>query len=347
MLVTNMPILISAIAESPELTMTQSRSRKVTPAIERKGFTLVELLVVIAIIGVLVGLLLPAVQAAREASRRTQCMSQLREIGLAIQNFESARGHYPSGRNTPNQFGVSWAYSLLPYLEQQAIHDAYVPSERVDSAANSAAMRTPISVYACPTRRSAAADRDFDNDDQPSLVLASAVLGDYAANAGFEEDMGMENNDFANGSINLTLAGPIFSGSKILGRQVTDGLSNTLAIGERHIPPARSDWETGRIHARQGDTCFLAADNLKTVMRGTEDGLAKGPDDDDNEVFGSLHPGVTLFVFLDGHAEAISSSGGGTAFGVNPGNVEDIRIDDEWLWLGALSTVAGAEIVQE
>ncbi|MEQ8837994.1 MAG: DUF1559 domain-containing protein, partial [Lacipirellulaceae bacterium] len=221
------------------------------------------------------------------------------------------------------------------------------PSERVDSAANAAAMRTPIPVYACPTRRPAAADRDFDNDDTPSLLLASAVLGDYAANAGFEEDMGMEDNDFANGGLNLTLAGPIFSGSRIAARQVTDGLSNTLAIGERHIPPPRSDWETGRIHARQGDTCFLASDNLKTVMRGTEDGLATGPDDDDNEVFGSLHPGVTLFVFLDGHAEALSSTSRSSASGVNPGNVEDIRIDDEWLWLGALSTVAGAEVLQQ
>ncbi|MEM8947592.1 MAG: DUF1559 domain-containing protein [Planctomycetota bacterium] len=311
-----------------------------------RGFTLVELLVVIAIIGVLVALLLPAVQAAREASRRTQCLSHLREIGLAVQNYHDANGHFPTGRNRSDQFGVSWAHYILPQLEQQPMFDAYVPSERVDSPANALAMRNPVSVYACPSRRSPAADRDFDNDDQASLVQGVATLGDYAANAGFEEDMGMEDNDFANGAIDLTLAGPIFSGSKISARRVTDGLSNTLAIGERHLPPEQSNWEAGRIHARQGDTCFLAGDNLKTVMRGTEDGLATDEYDDDNEKFGGPHPGVTLFVFLDGHAEALSSEGAGTASGVNPSNVEDINIDDQWLWLGALSTVAGEEILQ-
>lgn len=310
------------------------------------GFTLVELLVVIAIIGVLVALLLPAIQAAREAARRAQCMTQLREIGLAIQNYHDSKGHFPSGRNRSDQYGTSWAFSILPQLEQQAVHDAYVTTERVDSPANARAMRTPISTYACPSRRSPAADRDFDNDDDASLVQSAAVLGDYAANAGFEEDMGMEDNDFADGDLNLTLAGPIFSGSRIRARQVTDGLSNTLAIGERHIPPARSEWQPGRIHAEQGDTCFLASDSLKTILRGTEDGLAESENDRSDEVFGGLHPGVTLFVFLDGHAEAISSTSRSGAIGVNPGAVRDIRIDDEWLWLGALSTVSGAEIIE-
>lgn len=311
------------------------------------GFTLVELLVVIAIIGILVALLLPAVQAARESARRIQCNSQLREIGLAVQNYHDVHNHFPTGRNKRDQYGVSWAYEILPQLEQQAVHDAYVETERVDSELNAAAMRTPISVYACPSRRRAAADRDFDNEDAPSLVRGAATLGDYAANAGLEEDMGMEGNDFIDGKIDPTLAGPIFSGSKINARRVVDGLSNTLAIGEKHIRPVQDDWTEGTEHRLQGDSCFLASDSLNTILRGTEDGLADGPDDNDYQGFGSDHPGVTQFVFLDGHSEAFAYNNGATAMGVNPEQVEDIRVDDEWLWLAALSSIAGGEIMQQ
>ncbi len=311
----------------------------------RRGFNLVELLVVIAIIGILVALLLPAIQAARESARRTECRSHLREIGLALQSYHDAKGRFPTGRNRSDQFGTSWAFSLLPYLEQQAVHGAFVEGERVDSEANASAMRRPIPLYFCPSRRQPAADRDFDDNDQPSQVRGVAAGGDYAANAGLEEDIGMEDNDFVAGKIDLTLAGPLFSGSAIKMRQVTDGLSNTIAIGDKHIRPVRDEWDEGTQHARQGDSCFLASDSLTTIMRGTEDGLADGPDDPSDEVFGSEHPGVVQFVFLDGHAEALSTSNSGTAIGVNPEQVSDINIADEWLWLGALSTVAGSEIM--
>lgn len=311
------------------------------------GFTLVELLVVIAIIGVLVALLLPAVQAARESARRTQCKSQLREIGLAVQTYHDVNGYFPTGRTTSNQFGVSWTFMILPHIEQQAVYDSWVPEERVDSVANIEAMRTPMPIYACPSRRSAAANRDFDDDDAPSLVRGQAVLGDYAANAGLEENIGMEGNDFQGGKIDTTLAGPMYSGSKISARRVTDGLSNTLAIGEKHIRPVQPDWTEGTEHARQGDSCFLASDSLTTVLRGTEDGLADGPDDNDDEVFGSDHPNLVQFVFLDGHVEAFASDNAATATGVNPNQTEDINIDDQWLWLAALSSIGGGELVQQ
>jgi len=310
------------------------------------GFTLVELLVVIAIIGVLVALLLPAIQAAREAARRTQCTNQLKQLGLAVQTYHDAKGHFPTGRNSKGPIGVSWAFEILPQLELQNVYDAYVAKERVDSQANARAMRTPIGVYACPSRRPAAADRDFDNDDAPSQVQGVATAGDYAANAGLEEDMGMEGNDFRNGDVDLSLAGPMYSGSRIKARQVTDGLSQTLAIGERHLPPPQADWSEGRIHALQGDTCFLASDNLKTVLRGTEDGLAEGPQNPSTDIFGSLHPSVTLFAFLDGHVEGLAAGSRSGASGLNPNRVADIQPKAEWIWLGALSTVAGDEVVQ-
>src|SRR6476661_9397727 len=112
--------------------------------IARAGFTLVEVLVVIAIIGILVAFLLPAVQAAREASRRSQCQNNLKQIGVAVQNHHDARRAFPMGRNGMNQFAVSWAFFLLPYLEETAIYNSWVPKERVDDDKNSSAMRTPI-----------------------------------------------------------------------------------------------------------------------------------------------------------------------------------------------------------
>ncbi len=344
------------------------------PSLRRHGFTLVELLVVIAIIGVLVALLLPAIQAARESARRTQCTSQLKQIGLAIQSYHSAKGRFPNGRTSTDEFGVSWAFSILPYLEQQTIFDARDPSEPVHSIVNAAAMRTPIEVYACPSRRLAAADRDFDNGGQGASAngapRGAAVLGDYAANAGLEEDMGMEDNDylegvvsFRDGHIDWTLSGPIFSNSKIESRNVTDGLSQTLAVGEKHLPPLLGEWDDDFTHSAQGDTCFLAADKIESIMRGTEDGLAESPDDfaaqqgqrnRGAQIFGGTgHPGLTLFVFLDGHVEALAVDRTGSA-AVNTTGIRDVPsiFDPEdreelerWGWLMALSTIAGEELV--
>jgi prepilin-type N-terminal cleavage/methylation domain-containing protein len=305
-----------------------------------RGFTLVELLVVIAIIGILVALLLPAIQAAREASRRSQCMNNLKQMGVAIQTHLDVKKRFPTGRkclpgpncfgglNVIDQFAVSWAYFILPQMEDQAVYDAFIKTQRVDSAANGRAMRTPVSVYACPSRRPAAADRNFDNNDQPPLVLATGTLGDYAANAGLEENMGMDIDHFLDGplrrQIDLAQAGPIFTKSAISERRVTDGLSHTLAVGEKHIRPRQDGWAENMVQYQQGDTAFLAGDRMTTVLRGAEDGLADGPDDDDGEVFGGPHSGVTLFVYLDGHSDGVSN---------------DVHIET----LKALSTVGGGE----
>ncbi len=111
-----------------------------------RGFTLVELLVVIAIIGVLVALLLPAIQAARESARRSECMNHLKQIGLAIQNHHDAKKQYPMGRNGRNSMSVSWAYFLLPQIEEPALYDAYDKTVPVYDNKNSKTMRTPIAV---------------------------------------------------------------------------------------------------------------------------------------------------------------------------------------------------------
>ncbi|MCA9261432.1 MAG: DUF1559 domain-containing protein [Planctomycetales bacterium] len=169
-----------------------------------RGFTLVELLVVIAIIGVLVALLLPAIQAARESARRSQCVNNLKQIGLGWLNHESSHGHLPSagwspwvvgdpllgtGRNQPG----GWMYQLLPYIEQQAVYD--LPNDgdrdRVTPQQRQAAVQmqaTPIAAYNCPSRRSAGQMGGFrlsnawvpHNSARPELI----GRGDYAANSG-------------------------------------------------------------------------------------------------------------------------------------------------------------------
>ncbi|MEM9352169.1 MAG: DUF1559 domain-containing protein [Planctomycetota bacterium] len=298
------------------------------PRLRRHAFTLVELLVVIAIIGILVALLLPAIQSARESARRTQCINNLRQMGLAVQTYHDARGNFPPGRERFDQFGVSWAFVILPYMEQQNIVDAHDDTKRVDDIDNATAMRTAVEVYYCPSRRIAEADRDFDDDDAPSKVQGLAAGGDYAANAGRHYLFGTVNRNTGQPAVPLVdqdedLAGPIHTSSKVPARRVTDGLSNTIAVGERHIPPESPDAEPGRVHYRQGDTAFFAGDTPATIFAGTKGGFPETRFDDSdpesesdpdlnlsgqpaNTKFGSEHAQICHFVFLDGHVEPIS-----------------------------------------
>lgn len=268
----------------------------------RVAFTLVELLVVIAIIGILVSLLLPAVQAAREAARRTQCINHLKQIGLAANLYHDARQQYPQGRDARDQMSVSWAQRLLPHVEEQAVHDAHDENFRVDAPENAIAMRTPIVGYFCPSRQAPAADRNFDNDGGPSAVMAAAAGGDYAANAGYDFHYQPEENE-----VDRTLTGPIFTYSRIITRHVTDGLSKTIAVGERHIPPPEPGVEPERVHLFQGDCAFLAGDTSWGIFADTKRGLADSPQDASRSKYGGQHPAVTLFVFLDGHVDAIEN----------------------------------------
>ncbi|MEM8866562.1 MAG: DUF1559 domain-containing protein, partial [Planctomycetota bacterium] len=160
----------------------------------------------------------------------------------------------------------------------------------------------------------------------------------------------------------------IFSNSRVPARRVTDGLSKTFVVGERHIPQLEGDWPEAERHAAIADTCFLSGDNLRVVMRGTEDGLGQSRDDfpvspdirpwrrsGTKSFGGGNHPGVTMFVFLDGHTEAINGSRSGFAdinpsdvWDVpNPRNPEDREILERWGWFMAMSTVAGSEIVSD
>jgi len=173
---------------------------------ERRGFTLVELLVVIAIIGILVALLLPAVQAAREAARRAECLNHLKQIGIGFLNHESSKKILPGAGWSPWYVGDplwgagrkqpgGWMYQILPYIEEQALYDLPGDGKKTDMNTQQqkdgavAMQKTPVAAFNCPSRRSA---KVLQWAPQPvatwqpfnSGPLTEAARGDYAANAG-------------------------------------------------------------------------------------------------------------------------------------------------------------------
>ena len=272
------------------------------------GFTLVELLVVIAIIGTLVALLLPAIQAAREAARRNQCSNNLKQIALAVQMYHDARTQFPPGRIGVDEFTTSWAFNLLQYLEGGNVFQTWKRNVPPFEDENAPAMRTPVETYYCPSRRTPAADRDFVDGSAPAVLKEGVGAGgDYAGNAGRDQvwyGTGQQQQPLS--SIDRTVAGPIFTFSKVRDRQVEDGLSNTIAVGEKHIPPEQENPPGGLQQLAQGDTAFFSGDIPFTILRSSLMGLSEGEQDPSREKFGSEHSGISQFAFLDGHVQPIA-----------------------------------------
>ena len=201
----------------------------------RRGFTLIELLVVISIIAVLIALLLPAVQAAREAARRAQCVNNLKQIGLAVANYEGATGSYPYA---DGPWWTEWSAQsmLLPYIEQQPLFNSInyastrpkgLNSLMHDGLINSTAEYTKLNVYLCPS-------------DQNRL---SAAYGpnNYMANAGSAPNNAYGGTGTGSDGANSPFAGPFIftstdngqSGTSVNAASVIDGLSNTASFSER------------------------------------------------------------------------------------------------------------------
>lgn len=234
---------------------------------KEQGFTLVELLVVIAIIGVLVALLLPAVQAAREAARRSQCVNNLHNIGLALQNYESARRTLPPGDVRDSDYGggtqvkslYSWVTLIMPYIEEAAIFGstdwAISLEERV--AIGDTAHHNFLKTFSCPSAEYQPADVGIVNNFY-------GARGNYVGNAGmgyyWAEDTnaqqalsGWEDYSSSDPTVNPLEARPTESGihmtrlglfivsdDNVVGRrigQITDGTSNTAAVCELLLVP--------------------------------------------------------------------------------------------------------------
>ena len=249
------------------------------------GFTLVELLVVIAIIGVLVALLLPAVQAARESARRTTCQNNLKQIGVTLHNFHDTHKTLPhGGDNGPDttasccaaQKGFrdyySWTYHILPYMEQQNVYDL--------SETNWIQFRkSMIASYYCPSRRQ-------------SRLYKSWAKCDYATTRGTGD----------NGIVTHVPKGPLNLAS------ITDGLSNTLAAAE------------GRVHVRFMDNGGCCSDNEDAFTNGWADDVIRmtshppGPDVRDSAIpdsfvdgkFGSAHRTGMNAALCDGSVRTIT-----------------------------------------
>jgi prepilin-type N-terminal cleavage/methylation domain-containing protein/prepilin-type processing-associated H-X9-DG protein len=294
-----------------------------------RGFTLVELLVVIAIIGVLVALLLPAIQAAREAARRNQCVNNLKQMGIALQMHHDSKKTFPAGRTNTTRgpgsatdpLGVSWAFQLLPSMEQRTIFDSLVNNATVDDLKNAQAMRSPVDVFYCPSRRNPVADRDFDkNDEAPADEhRAIAAGGDYAGSGGLYNGF---IKDPLQTDVYLLTEGTLYTRSAVSIRNASDGTASTFAIGEKYKlteDEARNQtgFDEGRLHYFQADTAFFPGDNEETILSGTECGLAHGGSvglpttcdkDDLRKQFGSNHAQICNFVFLDGHVQGVSQS---------------------------------------
>lgn len=205
----------------------------------RSGFTLVELLVVIAIIGVMVGLLLPAVQAAREAARRMQCSNRMKQIGLAFHNYESSFRALPPSRIeiTSPLFHAGWQSMLLPFLEQNALYDNYNRSQSWFAQVNSPVTIQNVSEFVCPstpgTRGTPPAARYTDR----GITYGTPVFApsDYAAINNIRRAAWVVNGEQGPATTQRQWPGALFPampGAGIKFAEIIDGLSNTIMIVE-------------------------------------------------------------------------------------------------------------------
>jgi len=300
----------------------------------RSAFTLIELLVVIAIIAILVALLLPAVQQAREAARRSSCKNNLKQIGLAMQNYHDVHSTFPPGyvrdvnvpSGQPRQPMTGWAVYLLPQMEQAALYDA------IDTASDGFSL-------------------DWNTNNQALFDLSRTVINPYLCPSdpsdGINEDW-VINHDGGPGSINGDRAGksnyqankPAFNmNSKLKMRDITDGTSNTFFVGEKTsqngfragIWMGAHKWGTDSTHYTD-ESLFgraNAVDGGGIPYRINGDGSdAADPNPHLKNNYSSTHQGGAQFSFADGSVHFLS---------------ENISLEV----FNALSTIGGGEVVGE
>ena len=282
---------------------------------KKRAFTLVELLVVIAIIAMLVTLLLPAVQAARAAARRTQCQNNLKNLVLGLQNYHSALSELPPGwiAQANNQAEWGWSALILPFIEEQALYDAMqVKDLRLWDVIRDPKLRglvqTPLPIYRCaedqqndllPGGRNSFSppiERHFRCQGCPGAPEFEPAVSNYIGVSGFI--------DHASHVPNGKNDGILYANSSVTFGKVVDGTSKTFAIGERdrrcrqgawagaRNPPGPDMWGSyfvrGRVSMKLNDP--RAVNSSRTCAEG----------------FSSSHAGGAFFAYCDGSVHFIS-----------------------------------------
>jgi prepilin-type N-terminal cleavage/methylation domain-containing protein/prepilin-type processing-associated H-X9-DG protein len=291
------------------------------------AFTLIELLVVIAIIGVLIALLLPAVQKVREAANRAKCANNLKQLSLGMHNFHDTYGCFPWGRSKGALDSPTWAVIILPYIEQDPLwtrftnpvidgvtypmitrgynpvfttHNLIRPEFRATGA-----MKAPIALFLCPSRRSP--PNTISETYTSGTSSTEGICGDYGVNYG----SGTSSTEANDGTFHWSMD-TATSATGIRISDITDGTSNTLLIGEKHVRPE----DFGQYN--EDDFCIYVSLTWATSGRkaGPNFPLALDSHDTPAGQFGSQHSGVVQFAFADGRVTALRTSIPGSTLGL-------------------------------
>ena len=280
----------------------------------QRGFTLIELLVVIAIIAILIALLLPAVQQAREAARRTQCKNNLMQIGIAMHNYEMAFEILPSGtvnltgpiRNLEEGYHMSWLVQLLPAMEQASLFGMINFNESVYAPANTGTRSAAIATFQCPS-------------DNRQLAGASSYAGCFGGN---DVAIDMNNN------------GLLFLNSGVGYQEIRDGASNTILAGEKIIPAGFKDlgWMSGTMATLRNTGVAINTGwdigGPRTTRNGSMAPLP-APSDTATSGYSSQHTGGAQFVLADGSVRFLSENIDLKTFS-HLGNREDLSALEEF-----------------
>ena len=348
------------------------------------AFTLIELLIVIAIIGVLIGLLLPAVQAAREAARRMSCGNNLKQIGLALQNYHAARQQFPAGYlSFPTQTGSGpvearidpvtwdaapgwgWGAQLLPYLEQATISHAIDEREPLWKPEFASTIATNLNVFLCPSATGEPDPFVVRNESGDPLVIESReiVVGrsHYVASHGQESCWGecgasTTGEIFTNiydsstetividGDVSRVADGPFYRNSRTRIRDITDGTSNTIFLGEHSSALSEKTW-VGVVPGAFTQPNFRSPENGPDAAA-TLTLVHAGPSGGELDITGFpiIHP-VNFPTLHVGQMYAEHPGGGQVALG--DGSVRFVSEDINLILFAELSSIDEGELIEE